>query len=571
LGIWKWVFELPVPKALAVLSMNTILYEDRLSPKQEEKFLHALEGNGTQNREFIENLCRVKSRLNVGRQYLPKMTFPTIFDMNGSVPIHGGHNSIRPNGNIGKAAEALQASWQSIPRVTYQFLDDQDLLGYMPWPLVFNRDGTYVMFRCEENVGRVSVLQEPQLKARIVGNPNRVLQKTLEPLKHLYMETARRLPTDVTHAQEQGVAWAQSKLRESVRLSSSDLTSASDLLDIELCLMLVDSVFGFKQIPGYQDHTKYLLQVSRAPWYCKDLDRVVRWKQGSVLGSNPSFGLLTLTNNCMALKAWQLAKGEGKLPEDLDWQDSFRVVGDDIIMLEPMAPYYNVIVEAMGGEINHSKSLVSDRCVEFCGRIVTPQQVYLKKINYCEPSDNSFMSIMSQLGDQAKYFLKPRQRKVYEAFKAVPGVAVDGPWMQDSYGEPLDLRYSWYLSCVQPVLQREEPDQYTEEIDMSLLRALLDVQQQGGDASRLRDFLEPAYDEGYLPSYTNTRFKSGGDPRLTNGKSLVDALEQHLRDGSITPYKVWKEDRLLEDVQPWTPESVNTPRDIRDDIGSLDR
>jgi len=560
LGIWNWVFKLPIPKALACLSMNTILYEKDLSDKQKEKFLHALEGNGTQDRKALETLVKYGTiHIRTGPMRLPKMESPTIFDMNGSIPIHDGHTCLRPKENLGKAMQALVESWKSVPDVTYRFLDEQDHLGYMPWPLVFDKFGYFVKPKLDKCVGRVSVIQESQLKARIVGNPNRVVQKTLEPLQYLYQETLRSLETDVTHAQELGIAWAQKQLQNGVTLAGSDLTSASDLLDIDLCLYLVNSVFGFDQIPGYQDYTDYLLEVSRSPWFCKALNCEVQWKQGSVLGTNPSFGLLSLTNNAAGLVAISMAKGARHLPMEVSYFDCFRAVGDDIIMRAEIAPWYNAVIQSLGGEINLSKTITSDKVAEFAGRVITPKGYYLKKVNYCEPSDNSFMSILSQLGYQAKYFLRPRQNKVADFYQYIPGFVVDGPWIQDSYGEPLDSRYSWYLECVQPVLGREEPDLPEELMEMSLLRALLDVQQQGGTVDI--SYVEPAYDEGYLPSVTHTRFKSGGDPRLTNGKTLLETLESHLKDGSITPYKVWKQEKYSKDVwEPQTPKSdPNTP------------
>jgi hypothetical protein len=387
-------------------------------------------------------------------------------------------------------------------------------------------------------VGRVSVLQQPQLKARIVGNPNRVLQVTLEPLKQVYMNCLRKLQSDVTHDQESGVRWVQEKLKQGIELAGSDLTSASDLLDVGLSLSLVDHTFGFPKINGYRDYSEYFFEVSRSKWWCPGLNREVEWQQGDVLGTGPSFGLLSLTNNAAALNAFWHSQRDGVIDKSIPWNDSFRVVGDDIVMLAPMEKYYTRIIEDLGGEINHSKTLKSDRVAEFAGRVITSNGSYLKAIKYSEPSDNSFMSYVAQLGDQAKYLLMPKQRRVYDLLREVPGVVVPGPWNQDSFGIPLGPRYQWYLEEVQPALEAVEPDLDLRDYQMLLLKAELSLS-EAGESKEKRSLDEPFFDEGYLPSQVTPTFKVGGDPRLTKGKSQLDVLYKHIIDKDITPFEDW--------------------------------
>jgi hypothetical protein len=550
LGIWKRVFKLPVAKALGVLSCDTVFYEKTLSDTQKEKFLHGVAGNSSQSEADLLNLIK-ESEIPRGIMHfctsrfkvMPKIQFPTIFDMNGSVPIHDGHSVLRPENKLGPALEALSQSWEDVPQVTFDFLDRQNLLGYMPisvlgneWQLELNRP------HCS-NVGRISILQQPELKARVVANPNRVTQVTLDPLKEVYMTTARRLKTDVTFRQDAGIAWVQDQLRRGNELAGSDMTSASDLLSVELSLKLVDHIFGFPEIPGYTDYRRYFLEVSRSNWFCKQLGptelSLVQWAQGDPLGTGPSFGLLTLTNNCAAMLAYELAVNEGLLdPKEVPVKDSFRVVGDDIIMRSEMSDFYNKVIKSLGGEINLSKTLVSDRVAEFAGRVILPNQVFLKRIKYSEPSDNSFMDYMAQLGDQAKHFLRPKQRQVYKLLKEVPGIAVGGHWMPDSYGIPLQERYQWYLEEVEPALRRVETEPEMQDLDMLYLRAILDEAVLGKtiDESQVTPFM----DEGYLPSQVTPSFRHGGDPRLTNGKTALDVLYKHVESMDILPFTEWR-------------------------------
>lgn len=545
LGIWRWVFKLPKAKALGVLSAGTVLYEKTVSETQKEKFLHGIHGNGTLSSEIeLGRASKHRNWIFRGKHWppnkMPELTLPSIFDMNGSIPIQNGRRTLHPYESYGLALEALKESWESIPQVTFDFLVNQEKIDWLP----INVAGTGYQLELdrphEPCVGRIGVIQEPELKARIVANPNRILQCTLDPLKDIFMMTAHRLDTDCTFDQEAGIHWVQTKLQEGVELAGSDLTSASDLLNVQSCSSLVTRYFGLDSIQGYDEHLKYFLEVSRSKWYCPFLKRDVAWEQGDPLGTGPSFGLLTLTNNVAAMLAWS----RGPIIQDMNghavtYKDCFRVIGDDIIMRAELQPYYEDVIKELGGEINHSKTLKSNKVAEFAGRIILPDQVLLKRIKFCEPSDSNFMSYMSQLGDQAKFFMRPRQRQVYHFFKEVPGIVVDGPWMKDSYGESLTDRYQWYLEEVEPVLHDElDPDLDLQSLEYALLVATLDLEARGKVIDTERELSWPM-NEDYLSSQHTKRFKSGGDPRLSHGKTTLEVLESAIQSGRIRSYSDW--------------------------------
>ena len=557
--IFRYVFKLPKAKALGVLACNTAFTLVKPSQPQIAKFEKALQGNG-----FKDIVKPSKNYLGWGRKllkedYIPKKLIniesPTIFDMTGSCPVEDGTRTLRPNGNKGIALKALEDSWRSIPQVTFDFLDRMDMLDYMPLSVLGNAYQLELDRPRSSIVGRVSFLQQPQCKLRTVGNPNRVLQVTLEPLKKLYMGLAKNLKTDVTFDQESGVAWVQQQLKAGVTLAGSDMTSASDLLEVRSCLNLVTTLFDLSNIKMYKEFVEYFYQVSRSNWYCPELGREVKWQQGNVLGTGPSFGLLTLTNNSLALLAYFFAQSKNQLSKALKPEDTFRVVGDDIIMRAEMAPFYTNLVERFGGEINHSKTLTSNLVAEFAGRIITADNCYLKAIKYNEPSDNSFMSYVSQLGLQAKYFLRPKQRQVFEKLKEVPGIAVPGPFLVDSYGLSFTDRYNWYLEEVQPLFQRIEPDRTTSTIGLELLKAQVQLEAEGQRSRdtisswNTEDYVTPFFPEDYLSSETNASFKVGGDPRLTDGKTMLDSLyEKVVANKDFKDFSSWTDDKEQQNV-----------------------
>lgn len=545
MGIWKWVFRLPIAKALGVLSLNTVFVEHELTEASKKKFLDGLAGNGKASLETLKEIPIAKMR--VTRKRIRPIQFPTIFDMNGSIPFHDGRSSMRPNQKLGDALKALRLSWDSVPQVTFDFLDRSNLLGYMPMSVLGNEYQLLLNEPHDRVVGRVTRIPQVQMKDRWIGNPNRVTQVTLDPLKDVLMDIARELPSDCTHDQESGVRWVQDQLERGVCLAGSDLTSASDLLDLDCCRYLITTALKLDKIEGFEAYFDYFVDVCRAPFWSSELGQEVSWRQGDVLGTGPSFPVLTLTNNVLAATACDMAIADGCLQESepqmrvfgtqmRDYSQYFRVLGDDIIMRAEVQPYYTQLVELCGGVINHSKTLTSDKVAEFAGRVITPKASYLKAVKYLGTSDSNFMSTMSQLGDQAKYFLRPKQRRIYDRLREVPGIIVPGPWMQDSYGVPLSDRYQWYLEEVQPALERLAPDSPEEDYDLTLLKAELSLLER--NELEKGSFDEPYLDEGYLPSTVTPSFRVGGDPRLTKGKTLLEVLEPKV--GHITPFKTWK-------------------------------
>lgn len=551
LGIWKFVFELPIAKALGVLSLNTVFFEKKTTETQLKKFKKGLAG-GKPNPGIVKKACEmVKQITDTGVVYqrktfktMPRITCPTIFDMTGaSIPCHDCTRTVHPNNMLGEALKALQLSWEDIPQVTFDFLisSEIDALGMIPQDILGNAYALELDGRPHSAyVGRIGVIQQAQLKARIVANPNRVTQVTLYPLQTIYMETARSLDSDCTFNQDDGIKWVQSKLKQGVSLAGSDLTSATDLLDLEQCSRLCDAVYGFNRIEGYSTYEEYFRKVSRSKWRMKKPDGTfedIQWQHGQPLGTGPSFGLLTLSNNAAAIVAAHIAVSRGELITD-NILDEFRVLGDDIIMNAAIEPYYTSMIEALGGEINHSKTLRSNKVAEFAGRVILPDTFYLKAIKYIDPSDSSFMDYMAQLGDQAKFFLKRRQRKVWDTFKYVPGVLVRGSWNPDSYGIPLDQRYHWYLEEVQPALARLAPDLTLHDYSFLLLKAQLGLAEKGSFEHNI-DHYDPLLPEGYLPSSVYPAFKVHGDPRLTDGKTKLQWLETPL--SGIMDFESWKE------------------------------
>jgi hypothetical protein len=221
------------------------------------------------------------------------------------------------------------------------------------------------------------------------------------------------------------------------------------------------------------------------------------------------------------------------LQRGLSVDDSFRVIGDDIIMMESMQGAYNQLVACMGGEINLTKTITSDQIAEFAGRIIEPNRHYLKTIKFSDPSDNSFMEVMSSLAPQAKGCLRPRQLDMWERFKHVPGIIIDGPWSHDSFGIPLEQRYNWYLNSSGLSIEKFEPDASTLPFEQELL-----LWQMSNIERPATEYLPWPVEEDYLSSLVDRIPKRHSmDPTLYQGKTQLERLEEVALSPNSSPFQ----------------------------------
>jgi hypothetical protein len=560
LGVWKSVFKLPIAKALGVLSVGTVFYEKQPSPTQVRKFAKGLAGNGSTHdpQEFEQARKSLFDDIqfvtgNGKRQYIipsvcwttgsrigqmPDLELPTVFDMNGSVPVHNGRSRMHPKDSLGLAYKALEESWDSVPQVTWDFLISQDKLDWLP---VINEWRLELDGKHDECVGTIGVVQEPELKARFVANTNRITQKTLDPLKKVLEECTKRNPLSCIYDQNEGMEWVRKHLQEGTSLSGCDLTSASDLLNLESCMDLVEAVYGLRNIKGYLQYRDYYLEVSRSKWYAPFDNSEVKWLQGSPMGTGPSIFYLDLANGACIFAAYVAyckdLKKQGKPVPSFGPKEAGRTIGDDAIVRTEIAPYYIKAIERLGGEVNKSKTLTSEKVAEFAGRVITPEAVYLKKVKYAEPSDNSFLAMIAQLGPQAKWLLSRDQYKIWNKLKEVPGIVIPGPWTRDSYGLSIADRLEWYLECVQPIL--DSADAELDKIPLSYILYKAGLAAESAELSIDPDHKIPwPMEESYLDSEVTNAFKTHGDPRLTNGKTLREVLLPKI--GHIESFDSWK-------------------------------
>lgn len=487
-------------KALAALSADTVFMQQEPINSERDKFLSAVSNIP---KEIPKNLFPRTWR---GRKPLSlpdldlKLTLPPFEAITGdSIPCDpeqppkrlSNPLKVKPEVRKKEVLESYVQSWLYLPTCTRDFVykSRPELL-----PLAYQRlagvdfddinlqfdeelgitstvaDGInsglnyFYDIPAQRTVGRIGAIPQPSLKVRWVANPNRISQWFTKPIGDHWYHILRGLNTDCTFDQNKGAQWVKEQLAQGITLAGSDLSSATDTLDRRLCLRVISEMYLGRAWDNpehwispieksYRKHVAHFLDLAESDWACKYSDTgKVSWGRGQPLGTYPSFAMLGLTNNALG----RIACKQANIP-----LDSFRVIGDDIIMDARANQYYEKLVEHFGGSINHSKTLTSNRCAEFAGKVITASRIMSKRVKFRGLSDDNFLQIVSDLGDQAKSLLRPRQRRQYELFKFVPGVVVPGPYPQNSFGIPLGVRYNWYRNYSQLNKEREVPDKET--------------------------------------------------------------------------------------------------------------
>jgi len=545
--------------ALALLSMHTVFKNTQVTRKQWKKLWE-----GVNSKEVVRIPGWKQADYSCSPKLVPVLKYhsPTVDDIvNGVTTVPIGFNRIHPYTkskklDLRKVGQSYLKSWIHLPHPTVMLVERMKLQDHTP--SIYEEVYGATFSNEDRPVGIVACIQEPSLKARWIANPNKVTQAFLKPLKREWEERLKRFSTDCTYDQASGALWVQSKLKEGVELTGVDLKSASDKLSLFPCLDLVhrmiygapisngegEANLAWYSIPNGKEYLYAVLhfcEISRGNWSTYG-GRNVSWKSGDPLGTYPSFALLGLTNNILG----RIASKQAILDKRLTalWQDSFRVIGDDIVMRKDLYPYYSKLVTAIGGEINSDKTF-SGRAVEFGGRVITKSEILLKRVCAGEISDNNFMQVIAQMGCQASSLLRPRQRKVWDKLRFVPGVAVDGPFNKDSQGFSLADRYGWYLHKV--AQERIKPD--TESFDamkhaQHLIMCLKQDPRYKGAA--VQSVLPRDLWNGYQPSQSALH-SEGGDPRMINGKSFLQAMELLISRPGFQSFPEWLTSRSQRD------------------------
>lgn len=258
-------------------------------------------------------------------------------------------------------------------------------------------------------VGCISFIQEAGYKLRAVANPTRVIQHALEPLKEVLAKVLSTFPEDCTFDQDRGVDWCQSQLQQGKRLSSIDLSDATNLFPFEvqdLVLSGLSKVISLENDKAaFSQFRSVLRQAAKAEWRMPD-GTSLRFSKGQPLGLGPSFFLFALSHHII-LKS---LNGSGK----------YVILGDDIVISDDdLAERYRKLMSEIGCIISEDKSIASQQLAEFASRLIRPNDV-LRQWKWREITRSNVIDVCRNMGPKIRKEVKKPLTDVVDALALIP-------------------------------------------------------------------------------------------------------------------------------------------------------
>jgi hypothetical protein len=266
-----------------------------------------------------------------------------------------------PKATWGSALDAL-AFWYN-PGVAWNWIrvavaiDAYLLLAWLVLVMTFGLPVVlvWVIGGCKApKLGQLRKLFEANGKVRVVAVTDWWTQALLKPLHDGLYGILRTIPMDGTFDQLGPIERLRG-LRPQSTLHSFDLSAATDRLPVALQVQVLKAL-GFHASGAWA-----LLLVGREWWLGP---KPVRYAVGQPMGAYSSWAMLALTHHVVVQVAAARAGYIGTFPY-------YAVLGDDLVIADAqVAKNYQVLMSYLGVPINLSKSLVSERTLEFAKRWV---------------------------------------------------------------------------------------------------------------------------------------------------------------------------------------------------------
>jgi hypothetical protein len=295
----------------------------------------------------------------------------------------------------------------------------------------------------KETVGRISFLQEPGYKLRAIANPLPCFQLLLNPLKDDLLTLLGNLENDFTMDQEAGVLYIQGLLRDGIKVSSVDLSDATNFLPLK------DQINVLKSIYGNNPFIDLFEEVSTSDWVCSspEGDIKIKWMTGQPLGLGPSFPSFALYHHFIVRMV--ICNVEGSVDplrhlydelsgERQDVSYNYAIVGDDIVIDQKYASEYLRIISALECKVSLEKCIFNSSTAEFCSRFITKDKI-LRQFKWKVPTDKSYLDMAKQFGPSILPLLRPKQREILKVIGEIPDT-LKGPVGWNPHGKPLAQR-----------------------------------------------------------------------------------------------------------------------------------
>lgn len=284
------------------------------------------------------------------------------------------------------------------------------------------------------SIGNVGFLQQEGGKLRTVGNPNRLAQWANIPLGEVLSEFVQReYPMSFVQDQYKGMLSIQQMLRSGNRISSFDMSSATDRLDYKKFLHeYFEEVYAdTERYPLLSRSLELFEDCSQMPWtfdgYLADILNApvneMSWTVGQPLGLRPSFPVLTLMNCQIAEDAISSYHKVTRFGKTIGRHKGYACVGDDLVIESRYAEAYMSRVQAYNGKINNDKCVEGDTIAEFCSHLITKSAIYPLKPRFRLEQDGVLANVEIFSTEGLRPKVKGWQRELHDAIAkyAIPG------------------------------------------------------------------------------------------------------------------------------------------------------
>jgi hypothetical protein len=199
---------------------------------------------------------------------------------------------------------------------------------------------------------RISIVKSPECKSRIIAIFDYWSQTVLKPLHDWAFAQLRKFDSDRTFNQD-----AIDPRLDAGHFSSFDLKSATDRFPVSLQERILaiyideERASAWRSIMTDRDFQRH------------DRQGTVRYAVGQPMGAYSSWAIFSLTHHILVQYAAHLSGKTGQFRD-------YLLLGDDIVIYDQeVATNYETIINRLGVEIQHEKSIVSKNTFEFAKRI----------------------------------------------------------------------------------------------------------------------------------------------------------------------------------------------------------
>jgi hypothetical protein len=237
-------------------------------------------------------------------------------------------------------------------RLLLQYMNDiESLVDSEKWIAKFSKN---LLIKQNNILRKLSLVQDPEAKCRIIGILDYWSQTSLKPLHDKLIHALTRFKADCTLDQ----GHFTTSLPSVGPYYSLDLTKATDAFPLEFQRYTLECLVDKE----YADSWAYIMthHEFKVPW--TNQPSYVKYEQGQPMGAYSSWAMFSL---CHHIVVQLSAKRAGlKLPFN-----DYALLGDDIVLTNSLVTkYYKEIMAKMGVEFSPTKSHESIDTFEFAKR-----------------------------------------------------------------------------------------------------------------------------------------------------------------------------------------------------------